>query len=89
MTARSAETVENALAWRVGMLRYDETALSEIAADFNRYNSRQMIVTDPEAASIRIGGMFPSSNPAAFARLLRDAYGLKVEETADTIKISN
>lgn len=89
VTARSAETVENALAWRVGMLRYDETALSEIAADFNRYNSRQMIVTDPEAASIRIGGMFPSSNPAAFARLLRDAYGLKVEETADTIKISN
>jgi transmembrane sensor len=71
------------------MLEYDQARLSEIAADFNRYNSKQMIVTDEDAANIRIGGMFPASDPEAFSRLLHDAYGLRVDENATTIKISN
>lgn len=89
VTTRSEERVESALAWRDGMLRFDQTALSDVAAEFNRYNSKPMIITDSEASSLRIGGMFPASKPDAFVRLLRDAYGLKVVETADAVKISS
>lgn len=89
VTDRSAERVENSLAWRSGMLSFDRTRLADVAAEFNRYNLKPMVVTDPEAADIRIGGMFPASEPQAFVRLLRDAYGLKVEESADAIKISS
>lgn len=89
VTTRSEGRVEDALAWRGGMLRFDQTSLSEIAAEFNRYNTKQLIVNDAEARGIRIGGMFPASDPEAFVRLLRDAYGLNVEETPTTIKISS
>ena len=86
---RSPEAVESALAWRSGMLEYDRTQLSDVVADFNRYNVRQMVVTDPKTARIRIGGMFPSSDIDAFVRLLHDADGLKVVESEKDIRISS
>jgi transmembrane sensor len=89
VTARSNERVASALAWREGMLNFDQARLSDIAAEFNRYNRKPIFVTDAEAASIRIGGMFPANDPDAFARLLRDAYGLRVEETQGEIRISS
>jgi transmembrane sensor len=89
VTANSEEQVEDSLAWRQGMLSFDQERLGDIAVEFNRYNSKQMIVTDPGAASIRIGGMFPASKPDAFVRLLRDAYGLEVVETPDGVRISD
>lgn len=89
VTGKSQERVESGLAWREGMLSFDQERLSDIAAEFNRYNSQQMIVTDAAAADIRIGGMFPASKPRDFVRLLRDAYGLKVRETATAIHISS
>jgi len=89
VTAKSDERVENALAWREGMLSFDQDPLSEVAAEFNRYNRQQLVVIDADAASIRIGGIFPASKPVDFVRLLRDAYGLQVEETANSIRISS
>ncbi|WP_374525030.1 FecR domain-containing protein [Sphingopyxis sp.] len=89
VTQRSEERVESALAWRDGMLSFDRTTLADAAAEFNRYHRRPVIVTDPGAAGIRIGGTFQASNVEAFARLLRDAYGLHVEIAPDAIKISS
>lgn len=88
VTERSEERVESALAWRDGMLSFDQTSLADAAAEFSRYHRRPIIVTDPEAASIRIGGTFQASNVEAFARLLRDAYGLHVDIEPDAIIIS-
>lgn len=89
LTARSEERVENGLAWRDGMLTFDQSTLGEAATEFNRYNRKRIEITDPEAANIRIGGTFKASNVDAFVRLLRDAYGLKVETGADAVKISS
>ncbi|MBO9669553.1 MAG: FecR domain-containing protein [Sphingobium sp.] len=88
IAAKSEERVENALAWRDGMLTFNLVPLSEAAAEFNRYNRTQLSV-DPSAAAIPIGGTFQASNVEAFARLLHDAYGLKSEQDGDRIKISN
>jgi transmembrane sensor len=89
VTARSEQRVENSLAWREGMLNFDQMRLSDVAAEFNRYNRRPIIVTDARAGEMRIGGMFPATDPEAFVRLLRDAYGLKVEDRPEAIRISN
>lgn len=88
VTAVSPERVEQALSWREGMLSFDHERLGDIALEFNRYNRTKIVIGDPEAADIRIGGAFPASEPGAFARLLRDAYGLAIAERQDTIKIS-
>ena len=83
------ERVTDSLAWRAGMLKFDQAPLADVAAEFNRYNRRQILVTDPAAASIRIGGVFQASNVDAFARLLHDAYGLQVASHSNEIKISS
>jgi transmembrane sensor len=86
VTAASPERVEQALSWREGMLSFDHERLGDIALEFNRYN-RKKIVVDSEAGGIRIGGTFPALKPVAFARLLRDAYALEIEESEGAIKI--
>jgi transmembrane sensor len=83
---KSSNRVERALAWRDGILTFDLMPLSEVAAEFNRYNRLQLSV-DSKAAAIPIGGAFQASNVEAFTRLLHDAYGLKVERTGDRVKI--
>lgn len=85
---KSEQRVESALAWRDGMLNFNLLPLSEVAAEFNRYNRTQLSV-DPSAAGIPIGGTFEASNVNAFVRLLHDAYGLKTEQDGERIKISN
>jgi transmembrane sensor len=85
---RSQLRVENALAWREGRLSFDQAPLSDVAAEFNRYNRTRLIVADAAAGRIPIGGSFDASSVDSFARLLHDAYGLKVERNKATVKVS-
>src|SRR5258708_195220 len=89
LAAKSEEGVASALAWRDGILNFDHTSLAEAAADFNRYNKKQIVIGDAETGSIRIGGTFQASNVDAFVRLLHDAYGLRVTAASDSVKISS
>ena len=89
LAAKSEERVASGLAWRGGMLDFDRTSLADAVADFNRYNKKQIVIGDSDTAAIRIGGSFQATNVDAFVRLLRDAYGIQVEERADGVKISS
>ena len=89
VVSKPVAAVEDKLTWRDGRLVFDGTSLAEVADDFNRYNRQQLLISDPSVAAIRISGTFKASNVEAFVRLLKEAYGLKVELTADgKIKIS-
>lgn len=83
------DRVAGALAWREGMLSFDDVPLGEAVAEFNRYNEHRVVIEDSQLAAMRIGGRFQATNVAAFVRLLRDAYGLHVAETDGTVKISS
>lgn len=84
----SAEEVRERLAWRGGRLLFDGSSLAEAAREFNRYNRRQLVIQGTAAAGVRIGGSFEARNVEGFARLLRNAYGLKVELGDDKILVS-
>jgi transmembrane sensor len=89
VTSKPIAAIEAKLTWRNGRLVFAATSLAEVADEFNRYNHRQLVISDPAVAAIRISGTFKASNVEAFVRLLKEAYGLKVESTADgTLKIS-
>jgi transmembrane sensor len=89
IAARSEERVEQSLAWRDGMLSFDQAPLTEVIAEFNRYNRTRLVVTDAQTGKIQIGGSFQASNVDSFTRLLRDAYGLQIERDGETVKISS
>lgn len=88
VAARANDKVENALAWREGMLSFDNMRLGEAVGEFNRYHRKQILIEDPDTADMRIDGAFQASNIDAFVRLLHDAYQLEINENADTVIIS-
>jgi transmembrane sensor len=86
--AHSEEQAVDVLSWRYGTLTFNDMSLADAAAEFNRYNRKQLIVTDPRAATVRIGGRFDTTNVEAFVRLLKQGFGLTVHEEGDVISIS-
>ncbi|MGE5502392.1 MAG: FecR family protein [Ignavibacteriales bacterium] len=89
VTPKSVERVDAELAWRRGLLEFDKSTLGDAAVEINRYNRKKLVVEDPQAAAIRITGSFEAENVDAFARLLRQAFGLNVQEEGDEIRISS
>lgn len=87
LAPKSVEAVSSGLAWREGMLSFDQVTLADAAAEFNRYNDKQLIVSG-EAARMRIGGSFQARNVDVFVRLLQRTYGLRIDDEGASVKIS-
>jgi transmembrane sensor len=86
--AKTTEQVQQALSWRQGRLVFDQMTLGEIAAEFNRYNRKQIVI-EGEAAKLRLGGGFDAHNVDGFARLVNQGFGLKLETDEDHIRLSS
>jgi transmembrane sensor len=78
-TSRGIKRIGDDLAWREGMVRFDNIRLADAAARFNRYNRRKLMIVDPEARDLRIGGAFRLGNVDGFVRLVNQAYGFKLK----------
>tara|TARA_B100000678_G_scaffold161768_1_gene135195 strand:- start:420 stop:1397 length:978 start_codon:yes stop_codon:yes gene_type:complete len=89
ITRQADKKVDAALAWREGLLTFDQAPLAQVVAEFNRYNGSRLVVTDAEAARIPIGGSFQASSADSFVRLLHDAYGLRIERDDNMVRISS
>ena len=76
-----------AIAWTRQQLVLHNTPLAEVVAEFNRYNSRPLVIVDPGIRSTRISGVFSSANPDSLLRGL-EALGFKVRELPDRVEIS-
>lgn len=76
---------EKLLSWRSGYVVFDDTALAEAVAEFNRYNLRQISIEDPALAELRIGGNFRANNADAFLWLLQNGFPIQVERREDRI----
>lgn len=64
------EEVEVELAWKHQVLEFVERPLSEIVEEFNRYNTRQITISDEELLDTEITATFRSYNLDGFVRLL-------------------
>jgi transmembrane sensor len=76
------------LGWRHGVVVFDHTTLADAAAEFNRYNRKKLIVTDPSVARLKIGGTFQTTNTNQLTQLARDIFGLTTEDRGQDIVIS-
>lgn len=78
------DTFVESLGWREGVLVFNAQPLAEVAAEFNRYNRRQLLV-DPSAADVVIGGSFRATNLQGFLRLLERGFGVRPEPVGDRL----
>ena len=80
-----AQNIDDALAWRQGLIVMRGMSLGEAAADFNRYNARKLIVDDPDLAAETVVGRFRTDEPEAFASSVAIALEAGVEVRPDAI----
>jgi transmembrane sensor len=77
--------IEQSLSWRGGLLTFRKTLLADAIAEFNRYNTRKIVIQDPAVAALEVGGIFRATNLDPFVRLLQD--GFPVHATVDEDRI--
>ena len=86
-TKRFAE-VEEALSWRQGILVFRQMTLADASAEFNRYNTRKIVIEDPAVAALRVAGSFRANNVEAFVRLLERGYPVRAEARGDQLVLT-
>lgn len=80
--------VANAVAWTHRELVFASTPLRDVVEEFNRYNDRQLVISDPTLDQFEIDGVFSSTTPTSLINFLRQRPDIKVTETGDEILIS-
>ena len=85
---RSTRDLGRELSWRRGVVVFDRTTLADAASEFNRYNRRKIVISDPAAASLAIDGTFATTDEAAFIDAARTIFGLHVDSDGKDIVIS-
>jgi transmembrane sensor len=84
----SMRDLDDELSWRRGTLVFDNVTLGEAAAEFNRYNREKLVIADPQAGQLTIGGTFKAQHVEDFTQLVRLVLGLHVENKGTEIVIS-
>lgn len=74
------EEIARRLAWHEGMLLFNGQSLADVAAQFNRYNERKLVITDAAVGQVRIGGYFRATDLDSFVRVLRERFGIAVSQ---------
>jgi transmembrane sensor len=80
--------VAAATAWTRRSLVFDSAPLTEVAQEFNRYNTRPLVIVGTQLAEFHVSGVFSSVEPSLLLRFLRGQPELAVEETDREIRIS-
>jgi transmembrane sensor len=78
------ETVERKLLWTEGRIWFERETLKNVVAEFNRYNRRQMVISDPEIENIRIGGGFDATDPESFIAALERTVNVRAFPSPQT-----
>lgn len=85
--AKPDKAISDDLSWRSGMLIFNQQTLADAADQFNRYNTRKIMVLG-NARKIRIGGSFKAGNVDVFVLLLHRGFGLTVNDQGQRIVVS-
>lgn len=73
------EVVQATLAWQGPRLRFVETPLASVVAQFNKHNRLQIELSDANLAAMPVDGSFRAENVDAFIRLLESDNSIRVE----------
>ncbi|HEY4123862.1 MAG TPA: FecR domain-containing protein [Rhizomicrobium sp.] len=84
----SEQQLTSELGWRKGVLIFDNTALADAAAEFNRYNARHIVISDKAVAQLKVVGTFPKQDLSAFVDVAQEVFNLRVDKRGDTITIT-
>jgi len=79
--------IENALVWQTRRLEFSGTPLSEVVAEFNRYNRHQLVIADEALGSQSFGGAFAPERWDALVEILEQGFGVSAERNGQVITL--
>jgi transmembrane sensor len=82
---KSVPEAEAHLSWRRGVLMFRDQSLADAVAEFNRYNARKIVITDPAVAALKVEGNFRATNVDAFVRLLESGFAVRASAVENQI----
>ena len=79
--------MDRALAWRDGQIVLDGDTIAAAVSEFNRYNTRKIVITDPQLEGRRIVGWFHTNEPESFARAVAASENAGIDESGGVIML--
>ncbi len=80
--------VETALAWQRMRLEFVDLSLRDVVHEFNRYNSRKLVIGDDPTGQVRVAGSFRADNVEAFVRLLDAAFDIDAQPRGNELVLA-
>jgi transmembrane sensor len=75
-------------AWLRRQIVFNEEPLEHVVAELNRYAPKPIEIVTPTLRKLQISGVFATDDTDAFIAFLRSLKGVRVEETATRIRVS-
>ena len=77
--------VSRELAWREGMLSFEDVPLKQAADEFARYSDTRIAFADPAIGNETVTGLFAANNPIGFAKSVALSLDLKADPHAGDV----
>jgi transmembrane sensor len=74
-------------AWLHRQIAFDAEPLAVVAAEFNRYSAKPIVIETASVGTLRISGVFSTDDTDAFVAFLRSLKGVRVEVTDTRISV--
>jgi len=85
---QAAADITRSLAWRDGRIVLEGETLDQAVAQFNRYNTKKLVIGDPQLAAEKLVGQFRATDPATFAGAVATTLNAEVDTEGDIIRLS-
>jgi len=84
----SPADLDEALAWKQGVVEFHDRPLSEAIGLLNRYTRARIVINDPKVAALRITGVFKTGDIERFGRSVSQVLPVRmVARDADTYEL--
>ncbi|MFZ0266164.1 FecR family protein [Caulobacter sp.] len=84
----SSADLDEALAWKQGVVEFHDQPLSEAISLLNRYTRAQIVIKDPQVAALRVTGVFKTGDIERFGRSVSQVLPVRmVARDADTYEL--
>jgi transmembrane sensor len=85
ISAVAPSEVTRELAWREGMLSFEDVPLRQAADQFARYSDTHIFFSDPSIGNETVTGLFAANDPVGFARSVAMSFDMKADASADAV----
>lgn len=82
--ATKIENLEPVTAWTERRLVFSETPLSQIVAEFNRYNRQRLVLDDAAVGELELSGVFSAHDPVSLVLFLERIADIEVVNSTDS-----